>query len=204
MKCPSCSGWIEIQTDPKNAEYVVTGGARSKTERVEDPEGIGLKAPKTKEEAEKLIYNPFFRIEHEYKDTSAAAEAKPRIQQMISSNEYVYKDDFKSSIVARKRLKTEKAQIEEKTKEMHDLKTRLDVHDLKMLSEDERDVEKASSIQFEKEQLRSDRFQRHASRLKSSSIFGGKQTGRLRISTTSSKSTSILDQLSLGGPTKKK
>lgn len=181
----------------------MTGGARRKTEGVEDPGSIGLKAPKTKEEAEKLIYNPFFRIEHDYKDTSAAAEAKPRIQQMITSNDHVFKDDFKSSIIARKRLKTEKAEIEEKTKEMHDLKTRLDVHDLKMLPEDEGDVERAAGIQFEKEQLRSDRFQRHASRLKSSSIFGGKQTGRLRIS-TSSKSTGILDQLSLGGPKKKK
>lgn len=203
MKCPSCSGWIEIQTDPKNAEYVVVSGARRKTEGVEDLADVGIKRPKTKEEAEKLIYNPFFRIEHEFKDTSIAAAAKPQIEQMITNNEHVYKDDFKSSLTARKRLKLEKTQIEEEKKKMHDLKTRLDVHDLKMLPEDERDVVKAGDVKFEKEELRSDRVLRHATRLKSSSIFGGSPKGRLHLSNTS-KSSSILDQLSLGGPKKKK
>ncbi|CAJ0759620.1 19352_t:CDS:2 [Entrophospora sp. SA101] len=45
MKCHLCDNWIEIQTDPKNSEYVVVSGARQKVEtwEPEDTETIRLK-----------------------------------------------------------------------------------------------------------------------------------------------------------------
>lgn len=38
MNCPSCSNEIELQTDPKNADYVVTAGGSRKTETWDEEE----------------------------------------------------------------------------------------------------------------------------------------------------------------------
>ena len=56
--------WIEIQTDPKNAEYVVAEGAV----RVSDPalltsEELGVEATLDSEEADKRSANPFYKLE---------------------------------------------------------------------------------------------------------------------------------------------
>lgn len=45
MKCHLCDNWIEIHTNPKDAQYVVVSGARQKVEEwePEDSEVIRLK-----------------------------------------------------------------------------------------------------------------------------------------------------------------
>lgn len=116
MKCPSCSNWIEIHTDPKNAEYLVVEGARRKSEEftTEDAgiEGTWL----SKEDSEKLETNPFFKLEHEARDQRRAQEQLPRLQSLQQSKDSVYKDDWSSSRQARLVLRESKKQAAEELK----------------------------------------------------------------------------------------
>lgn len=63
--------WIEIHTDPKNAEYVVAEGAvRVADPALRTPAELGVEAALDSEEADKRAANPFYRLE-------AAATAGP-------------------------------------------------------------------------------------------------------------------------------
>ena len=188
MKCPSCSQWIEIHTDPANSEYLVVGGGRRKREEF-DPEAVGLARPKTKEETAKLLYNPFFKMEHDVLDAERAREAVPKLQTIMMRNEELFGEDFASSGAARKRLRAEKREIEAKEKQLDDLKTRLDIHGLPLLPEREDDAEAAAGVEFRKPR---DRVERRVAKIKSSSIFG-------KAMPKNSKSGSILDQLNIAG-----
>jgi len=71
MKCPSCSGWIEIQTDPKNSEYLVVQGRKRQleTHQVDEKEPAQLGDVPTKEERikekGKLLFNPLAKAEQD-------------------------------------------------------------------------------------------------------------------------------------------
>lgn len=112
MKCPSCSGWIEIHTDPAKAEYQVISGARRKNEEfsAEDNEigGTRLNA----EESEKLATNPFFKLEHEARDTRRAKEQLPRLESLQTANDFVFRDDWEASKAARKVFRAERVKAE--------------------------------------------------------------------------------------------
>ena len=47
MNCPSCSNEIELQTDPKNSDYVVAAGGSRKNERWDEEENgtLSFKGP---------------------------------------------------------------------------------------------------------------------------------------------------------------
>lgn len=194
MKCPSCSQWIEIHTDPKNAEYQVVSGGKRKAEAW-DAASNEVKAAKTKEEAEKLIYNPFYKIEHDFKDEQQAKEALPKLQQMMVANEQVWRGDFDSSRAARKRLREEKVELEQKQKELDSLQKRLGASDLALLPEEDADIQKATTQEFKKVDTATKRI----SEVKSSSIFKQNNTTPLqRILGKSKASGSVVSQLQLG------
>lgn len=193
MKCPSCSGWIEIRTEPKDGEYVVVAGGRRKNEEF-DPEDVGLARPKTKEEAEKIIYNPFFRLERTQQDLQKANDAAPRITQMLHLNSVLYRQDFDNSRSARHLHRLKRAEDAEKEKKIEDLRIRLDVHELPLLPEVIEDVEEAASVRFK----RSDETEKRIASLRSSSIFPSKKRAKVRPShALDHAGGSILEQLSL-------
>lgn len=81
MKCHLCSGWIEIHTDPKNAEYVIISGLRKREESFSaaDAQVIELQSP---EEKEKLEADAFYRLEHGVQDEKKALEAGPALNRI--------------------------------------------------------------------------------------------------------------------------
>lgn len=103
-----------------------------------------------KEEAEKLIYNPFYRLEHDFKDTQRAKAMAPKLQDMLAVNQRIWKEDFGASQTARKRLRAEKAIIARETSKNADLRKRLAVHDLPLVPENPIDVQKATQQSFSK------------------------------------------------------
>lgn len=190
MKCPSCSNGIELQNDPQKADYTVVSGGRRKVEGVEDPEDIGIAKPKTKEEAEKLINNPFFKLEHEFTNLQRAQDAQPKLKQLQAKNELIYAQDFDSSGRARKSLRAEKEALKEEEKKIKKFKERLAISDLPLLPEDDRDIQKASEVKFTKKED----INAKMDALKNGGIFErGKSSKYSRKS-----SGSVLDQLSLG------
>ncbi|KAG9287448.1 hypothetical protein G9A89_023820 [Geosiphon pyriformis] len=73
MKCHLCDNWIEIHTDPKNAQYIVVGGARQKVETW-DPEDTETIKLKDDDEQRKLAEDSLYKLEHTVKDEKKATE----------------------------------------------------------------------------------------------------------------------------------
>lgn len=160
MKCPSCSNWIEIQTDPKNAAYQVTEGARKKNEEYSTEEaGIGG-TRLTEEESEKLESNPFFRLEHEARDMRRAQEQLPRLQSIQKAKDSVYKDDWTASKHVRKVFREQKQKEAEEIKAEEAFKKRSGGLEIKLLPEHPDDQLKAEEIDFSTEFRKSENKKR--------------------------------------------
>ncbi|KAI8622805.1 CWC16 protein [Chytriomyces sp. MP71] len=103
MKCHLCSSWMEIQTDPKNAVYVIISGARKREEEY-DPEDNETMALKDKEEAEKLL-DPMYKLEHASRDVMKAKEASSAVSNLLEYNDRVWKDPFTVSQKIRQKFR---------------------------------------------------------------------------------------------------
>jgi coiled-coil domain-containing protein 130 len=91
MKCHLCSSWIEIHTDPKNAEYIIHSGARKREESFSAQEA-GTMQLQTEEEKEKLENDAFYKLEKGSVDQQKAQEALPvltRIEASLSLSTYI-------------------------------------------------------------------------------------------------------------------
>ncbi len=89
LKCPRCSSRIEVQTDPKASDYVVTAGARRQLGGdPAEPGGGPPQAPAS---------NAFFHLERSIGNERAAQEALPRLSALIDANERSFGDSYASS-----------------------------------------------------------------------------------------------------------
>uniref|UniRef100_A0A1X7STU3 Coiled-coil domain-containing protein 130 n=1 Tax=Amphimedon queenslandica TaxID=400682 RepID=A0A1X7STU3_AMPQE len=79
MKCHLCDNYFEIETDPKNHDYVVTTGASRKNERYEHEEGVTASI-EGKAEKQKMESDPMFKLEHTVEDKEKSQDETPRIQ----------------------------------------------------------------------------------------------------------------------------
>jgi len=92
--------FIEIHTDPKNAEYVVADGAT----RVSDPslltpEELGVETTLDSEEAGKRAANPFYRLEV---GGAHAAKKKPWLTALQDQRDADWHDDYDANAMLRK------------------------------------------------------------------------------------------------------
>jgi hypothetical protein len=116
MKCPSCSQWIEIHTDPAAADYAVVSGARRKCEtwQAEDNETTALKGLSV-EDAKRKAENPFFRIEHEVEDAKRAKATLPRLESIKMAADNAFQDDWSASQRVRQQFRQSKKAHEQQT-----------------------------------------------------------------------------------------
>lgn len=164
-KCHLCSGWFEIQTDPKNTRYVVTSGARQKDEDW-NPEDNGGFAIHDTEDKEKPV-DPLVALEKstESQDYLMKVQA-PRLQEIQDMSDRHNEDPYAASVRARKKLREEKKV--EKAKEAVDkaIKSRYGLPtELKLLEDGSSEVDEAK-----REWLKARRESMHARRTKVDSI----------------------------------
>jgi coiled-coil domain-containing protein 130 len=109
MKCHLCSNRFEIETDPKNTDYVCVSGLRKKVEEWTPQPEDHVAQLVTPEEQYRLQEDPFYRLEHAREDQQRAREEAPRIEQLLQLREERSRDDFAANSLLRKRLREEKA-----------------------------------------------------------------------------------------------
>lgn len=114
MKCYNCSSYIEIETDPKNADYVVKSGARRKIEEWDpsDSGTIAIESGDTKEEE-----NPFARIEHMKDDERLGELEIPKLERLYEIRDEKSEFDYMRNRIARQKFRQEKKYLEELEKE---------------------------------------------------------------------------------------
>ncbi|TFY80488.1 hypothetical protein EWM64_g3524 [Hericium alpestre] len=117
-KCHLCSGWFEIQTDPKNTRYVVTSGARQKDEDWDPEENGGFAIHDTEGKADGV--DPLAALEKttEARDNITKVQA-PRLEQLQDVSDHYGSDPYSLSRLVRKRFREEK-KIEKRKAEADD------------------------------------------------------------------------------------
>eukprot|EP00900_Chrysochromulina_parva_P002739 jgi/Chrpa1/12466/Chrysochromulina_OHIO_Genome00003441-RA len=87
--------WIEIQTDPKNADYVITeGAARLAEPSADDAEALGVERALDPDEASKRSANPFYRLEA---TGGGAAARKPWLERLQEQRDDRWHDDYETN-----------------------------------------------------------------------------------------------------------
>ncbi|KAG5220114.1 DUF572-domain-containing protein [Salix suchowensis] len=142
-KCHLCDGWFEIQTDPKNTQYVVTSGARRKEEDWNPEENGGYAVHDTEGKAAPV--DPLAVLE---KTTDAQKNLTqvqiPRLESLQNVSEQYNSDPYTLSRKVRKRFREVKKVALEKEAADDSLKGRYGLPEtLKLLDEAEDDALRA-------------------------------------------------------------
>ncbi|KAG7088524.1 hypothetical protein E1B28_012507 [Marasmius oreades] len=142
-KCHLCSGWFEIQTDPKNTRYVVVSGARQKDEDWNPEENGGFAVHDTDGKAESI--DPLAALE---KTTDAQNHHKnvqvPRLESLMDLSEQCNADPYSLSLKLRRQFRQDKKVRLEKEKEDGKVRDRYALPTtLKLAEDDEKALEEA-------------------------------------------------------------
>jgi coiled-coil domain-containing protein 130 len=141
-----CGGWIEVRTDPKNAEYVVHEGGRR---RDYGPDEIRIGGPVSSEGDKERLENEgaFGAVEKKIEDRTLAETQKARIEELKRASERDWKDPYEMSRKLRRefRVGRRKRQDDERTGEALKEKFGLEIE---MLPAGEDDPERVKFIDF--------------------------------------------------------
>ena len=146
MKHTACGGWIEIRTDPKNTNYVVTEGAK-KRDTGDDKIQEGVIEIRTEEEKDRLRNDAFAALEVTIDDRKQASADKTRINELLQSKEKDWEDPYAASQKIRRTFRAER-KIREKNQALTEgLKDRMSLG-IDLLDETEEDRRRAGYVQF--------------------------------------------------------
>ncbi|KTW31281.1 uncharacterized protein T551_01353 [Pneumocystis jirovecii RU7] len=149
MKCHLCSGLFEIQTDPKNTEYIVISGAKRKNEEWDSSE-VGI--VRSKDDLDDDLKNdPFYKIEKSVTDINKAKESVPLLSRLYKLNEKQWADPYTVSSRLRKIFREEK-KILKMEKEKDEEFRRLNSLSIKLAKEDPQDYLRAKLVDFKSQE----------------------------------------------------
>ncbi|CAN5971762.1 unnamed protein product, partial [Sphagnum jensenii] len=109
MKAPCCKQEIEIQTDPKNCEYVVVSGAEKKTEDYDEVDAETVLLPAV-EDRGKLV-DPFYQLEHMGEDVAKAKKEAPLLVRLQQSSDLKHSDNYARNKALRADLRAQKKRV---------------------------------------------------------------------------------------------
>ncbi|RKP12770.1 CWC16 protein [Piptocephalis cylindrospora] len=145
MKCPSCSQWFEIHTDPKNSEYIVVSGARKRAEVPEEQEEQEERKARDKERRE---VNSFARAEYEEEEKRRKREAEKRIAELQQVSDTHWEDPFEKNQRARHLFRQGRALRDEESKKDSRIQDRYSLS-IPLLAPCAEDEEKAKLTAFQ-------------------------------------------------------
>ncbi|EKM57829.1 uncharacterized protein PHACADRAFT_206701 [Phanerochaete carnosa HHB-10118-sp] len=148
-KCHLCSGWFEIQTDPKNTRYVVVSGARQKEEGWDPEENGGFAVHDT--ESKQGTEDPLAALE---KTTAAQDHMNqvqiPRLEALQNLSDHYGSDPYTLSKKARKRFREVKRVEKEKQAEENELKGRYGLPEELKLTRNSKETEEQDREEWRK------------------------------------------------------
>lgn len=95
MRCRSCSGWMEIRTDPKHADFVCIEGVKKKAEEFvsDGEEDAGKDVP----DKAKMAENPLYKLEIEETNLAKQEQAKHHLTALYDANAQTWSDPYTMS-----------------------------------------------------------------------------------------------------------
>lgn len=111
MKCPNCKSFIEVETDPKIADYVMKAGLKQRTETW-DPADSQSEHLMSDAETQKLREDVFARIEH-FKDDERLSELEiPEVERLLEIKDRRSEHDYDTNRLARSIFRKERKKYE--------------------------------------------------------------------------------------------
>lgn len=151
-----CGGTIEVRTDPKASEYVVTEGARRRDYGADDIRDGEVRVGVSEAEKERLEKDGAFgALEKKVADKSAADAQRERVAELMRASERDWKDPYEMSrkLRAEFRVGRRKRQRDELSGEALKQKFGLEVE---MMPEEEGDAERARFVEFGEQNSKQD------------------------------------------------
>ncbi|KAF2149288.1 DUF572-domain-containing protein [Myriangium duriaei CBS 260.36] len=145
MKHAACGGWIEIRTDPKATEYVVTDGAKRRDygdERRDEEEGV-----LDEEERARRREDAMAGLEGKKDEEKAKKDSSQRVKELKEERDRFWKDPYEASRLVRKGFRRERKERVRETLKAEGLKSRMGL-DIELLPETELDRKRAELVEF--------------------------------------------------------
>ncbi|XP_045159726.2 coiled-coil domain-containing protein 130 homolog [Mercenaria mercenaria] len=145
MKCHLCDNHFEIQTDPKNHDYVVLEGARRKEQRWDPKENEQI-VTEDKAVQKKMVTDAMFKLEHGSDDIQKGKKAISNLGSLeVRRDEW--KDDYMLNKLARQKFRDEKKAIKAEAESDSALLVKSSL-DIPLQKETEEDVKLAGLIKY--------------------------------------------------------
>uniref|UniRef100_A0A0L8GWL1 Coiled-coil domain-containing protein 130 n=2 Tax=Octopus bimaculoides TaxID=37653 RepID=A0A0L8GWL1_OCTBM len=146
MKCHLCDNYFEIQTDPKNHDYVILSGARRKEQRWDPKENEQI-VPEDKDTQKKLVKDAMYKLEHGSDDKQKLLTGLPSLAELEEKQE-VYKDDFILNSLARGKFREHKKSEQASLEADQEIQKRSSLS-IPLVKEHEDDVRLAGLLHYE-------------------------------------------------------
>ncbi|XP_046327927.2 coiled-coil domain-containing protein 130 homolog [Haliotis rufescens] len=145
MKCHLCDNYFEIQTDPKNHDYVILNGARRKEQRWDPKENEQI-VPEDKATQKKLATDAMYKLEHGSDDHQRGRSVHHNLHHIEESRED-WKEDYLLNKALREKFREEKKAIKASESSDRSLLDKSSL-DIKLLDEEDQDRKMAGLIKY--------------------------------------------------------
>ena len=145
MKCHLCDQHFEIQTDPKNLDYVILSGARRKEQRWDMGENEQI-VTEEKSDIKRLQVDSMFNLEHQVNDKTKIQKLMPTLRE-LEETKSEWKDDYKLNSLMRSVLRSEKKEATEQKAKDRELLDKWNIN-IDLVKENENDVKLASLYKY--------------------------------------------------------
>ncbi|KAK3089279.1 hypothetical protein FSP39_002299 [Pinctada imbricata] len=145
MKCHLCDNYFEIQTDPKNHDYVILSGARRKEQRWDPKENEQIET-EDKATQKKMATDAMFKLEHGSDDKKKGKTTVASLGEM-EERRGQFKDDYLLNKLAREKFRNEKKALKVKETEDKDLLAKSSL-DIPLVEESDEDIRLAGLLKY--------------------------------------------------------
>ncbi|CUS07019.1 unnamed protein product [Tuber aestivum] len=148
MRHVSCSGWIEVQTDPKNTRYVVTEGGKKKGGDEEEGEGAaGAVVGEIRIRDPNMPDDPFAAVEKKVTDKEGVKKSTERIEELRGLSDRQWLDPYEHSRKMRKVFRERRKELQAKDAANEAIRDRAGLH-IELLDEIPEDKIRAQLVEF--------------------------------------------------------
>ncbi|KAG0125472.1 CWC16 protein [Tuber indicum] len=144
MRHVSCSGWIEVQTDPKNTRYVVTEGGKKKGGDEEEGAAvvgeIHIRDPN-------MPGDPFAAVEKKVVDKAGVKKSTERIEELRGLSDRQWLDPYEHSRKMRRVFREKRKELQAKDAANEAIRDRAGLH-IELLDEIPEDKTRAQLVEF--------------------------------------------------------
>jgi Saf4/Yju2 protein len=148
MRHSVCSGTIEIRTDPRNSEYVVTKGARKRDYGPEDgAEESLLGRVVSADEKDRRAADPFASLEGKVEEGGVVKKENWWVEKLKEDRDRDWDDVWSANRRLRKTFRQERKVLQAKEKDREEITERLALS-IDVLDEEKEDGQRAALVSF--------------------------------------------------------